>query len=861
MQPADAEPKTAEAKSEDAKSEEAKSQAAEAANAAKKEGPAAPAAPEAAALRNENIFAAKLDTETQKADNQRLGGNYSIILQPLVESSYYASEFGQASSPVVSLPRTLSIPKWHGELFETLRNSVFNARTFFQVGPVQPSRMNNYGARFSGGLPGWGFLSGSFGQVKNRGMVNGNILVPLPSERTPLTTDPQLRAVVARYLRGYPDQLPNRPDIDARALNTNAPQTTDSLNGSLRLDGPISPKEQVSLSHSINRQTIHSFQFLAGQNPDTVIHEQESRFTFRRTRNPNSEFSLAAQYLRRRSDLHPEPNAVGPTVDPRSASFLGPTVQYPLDRIENTFRYGGLGSQRMAGGRHRLSYGGDLQRYQLNGFEQNAQRGIFMFTNNFGRTAMENLLFGTPSSYQVRVGNTNRGFRNWATDFFLADQWRLLPKLQLYLGLRYNAITAPTEVNHRDTVPFHSDRNNFSPRFSFAYQAPGNWILRGGYTISYGQIFPVTYSQIRYNAPNVVTINVQNPNLLNPLAGVDLNAIGTRNTQLRFSPDLTSPYSHQYSLRVEREFGPVTLEVGYMGSRTIKLVSFYLQNRGGNVAGIPLTTATIDQRRADQRYYDVITIVNGGVAYLDAGVVSLRVREFRGFAGGLTYTQSKAMDQGSMYNSVAANLELFSPSQDQYDALKGSKALSAFDSPHALATYATYRTPNLRNLSRWADRVVGRWQIASTVMARSGTPFSLGTGSDAPGFGNVDGSGGDRPNLVNPAILGATVGNPNTSRDILNGSNFQFIAPGQSAGNLGRSTFRRQAILNVNGSVGREWKWDAGYTLRFQAEGFNLFNHAQFDQPQTTLAAPSFGKITNTLNDGRVLQLSLRLGF
>jgi len=44
-----------------------------------------------------------------------------------------------------------------------------------------------------------------------------------------------------------------------------------------------------------------------------------------------------------------------------------------------------------------------------------------------------------------------------------------------------------------------------------------------------------------------------------------------------------------------------------------------------------------------------------------------------------------------------------------------------------------------------------------------------------------------------------------------------------------------------------------------RGEAYNLTNHPQFDEPQRNLSAPPFGKITNTLNDGRVLQLGLRL--
>jgi hypothetical protein len=45
----------------------------------------------------------------------------------------------------------------------------------------------------------------------------------------------------------------------------------------------------------------------------------------------------------------------------------------------------------------------------------------------------------------------------------------------------------------------------------------------------------------------------------------------------------------------------------------------------------------------------------------------------------------------------------------------------------------------------------------------------------------------------------------------------------------------------------------------FRAEAFNLTNHPQFDEPQRNLSAPPFGKITNTLNDGRTFQLALRV--
>jgi hypothetical protein len=47
--------------------------------------------------------------------------------------------------------------------------------------------------------------------------------------------------------------------------------------------------------------------------------------------------------------------------------------------------------------------------------------------------------------------------------------------------------------------------------------------------------------------------------------------------------------------------------------------------------------------------------------------------------------------------------------------------------------------------------------------------------------------------------------------------------------------------------------------MLLRGEAFNLSNTPQFDEPQRNLSSPAFGKITNTLNDGRIFQLGLRI--
>ena len=307
---------------------------------------------------------------------------------------------------------------WHGEAFEFLQNSVFNARTFFQVGPVKPSHRNYYGGRFTGSIPKLGFLTVSGAQRAVQGMVNGNVLVPLPTERTPLTTDPEKRAIVQRFLDAYPNEYPNRLDFDPRALNTNSPQTINEVNAAGRLDTTLSKKDRLYSSYTINRQRIDAFQFVAGQNPDTELHTQRAKLTWQRVVSANTQFSLAMSFDRNRSVLLPEPNAVGPRLRfGYQIEELGPDSAFPVNRATNTFRYGG--SLSHIKGKHTVTLGADLLRFQLNGIESAQARGQYQFGNNFGRSAVDNLRWGTANAYEVTVGELSRGYRNWTAGFML----------------------------------------------------------------------------------------------------------------------------------------------------------------------------------------------------------------------------------------------------------------------------------------------------------------------------------------------------------------------------------------------------------------------------------------------------------
>jgi hypothetical protein len=519
-------------------------------------------------------------------------------------------------------------------------------------------------------------------------------------------------------------------------------------------------------------------------------------------------------------------------------------------------------SHLVSGGVHTFTFGGDFYRLQMNGVESSNQRGFYSFTNNFGRSAIQNFLNGTPTTYEVSVGELHRGFRQSAVNLFFGDKFRINSRLQLYYGVRYNADGAPYEINGLTPIPYPCDCNNWAPRFSIALRLAAGWTLRTSYNLSYGNPGPVTYQQARNNTPLVKPIMVQNPDLLDPLGGINLDDPNLRTTPLWLASDLRSSYSHQYNLLLERRvFGQALLRAGYVGSRSMKLMNNYMLNRAEQVPGIPLITATVDLRRPDQRYYDVRWVVNGGIGYLDAGQVSLDMPLRRGLAYSLRYTFSKAIDHGADYSFTAANMDMQKGrSQNGNYSLEDRRGLSLFDAPHAFSLAYSYDLPKWTNGPAPARWMFNGWQFSGITTLKAGTPLTLYLGSDAPGFGNVDGGPGDRPNILDPAILGRTVGHPDTAPLILSRDRFGYLAPGVMRGSLGKGTFRKSRIGNWNAALGKDWHSSGNRELTavLRIEAYNLTNTPQFDEPQRNLTSPSFGRITNTLNDGRIFQIGLR---
>jgi hypothetical protein len=385
----------------------------------------------------------------------------------------------------------------------------------------------------------------------------------------------------------------------------------------------------------------------------------------------------------------------------------------------------------------------------------------------------------------------------------------------------------------------------------------------------------------------VQVLEINTPNLVDALAlakaAPTMKPIpGAQQNLYLLSPDLVLPYTHMYNLGLEWALPAQTLvRAAYMGSRSFHLLTLGVYNRPVVVPGIPTTSATINKRRPDQRYGAINVVESNSIDYYDAAQASVEKRLTRGLTLRAAYTFSKDINLGGDFTNTASGVEvppeegtLTCETCNRFD----QKGLALFDTPQVLAISYAYRLPFFAGSTHGPAAALQGWQISGTTLFQSGVTFHLHTGSDAAGYGNVDGDTGDRPNILNPSLLGKTFDNPGTAAALLGADtcrrpgtdglpylHCQYfdtnIAPG-GRGNLGMNTFRKDGTANWNVAFGRSFRLPGGErSLDFRTEFINFFNTPQFDKPGVQLALATFGKITNTVNKGRQVQFTLRLNF
>jgi hypothetical protein len=404
------------------------------------------------------------------------------------------------------------------------------------------------------------------------------------------------------------------------------------------------------------------------------------------------------------------------------------------------------------------------------------------------------------------------------------------------------------------------------PRFGFAYDplGDGKTSIRGGGGIFYQTEDDGFFTGLRQipNPPFILTSNVFNANISQLALATGQGYVFPANVS---GYDLTAgrPVTYNYSLGVQRDIGRgILVDVKYVGSLSRH------QGGGRNINTLPFGTrflpesidATNGRPLPDNLLrpypgYANITMVERNVnANYNSLQATLNRRFARGLEVGIAYTYAKSLDYGSDERATATPALL--PQTRVYGK-------SSFDQTHVLVANWQYNLPSVKS-GRFAV-LTQDWQFSGVASFSSGVPLGINVntgGADLLGGGG--GADGQRVNLTCDPNLPTS---EKTVDRFFNTSCISF-APKGDIGNAGKDVVRGPGRQNFDMSLFRNFKLGEERQLTFRWELYNIFNHTQFNQIDTTAifnaagqqTNPTFGQALGT-SPARQMQLSLRFSF
>ena len=275
----------------------------------------------------------QIDNDAVKESNVRLGDNVTIVSEAPVESNYFATEHGRPGRRR-SGPRRTRRLAWR--IVRVASEQRFQRPHVLPGGrcdavPPQPTAAASPGARAKA------VTYRNVGQRKIRGMVNGNVLAPLAEERTPLATDPAMRAIVSRFLAAYPAGFPTAP------ISTRAPQhqraAAHRRNRIATSDGTATraPGARSRLLYDQPRSASMRSSSWPGRIRTPNINSHRARLAYRRSFSPATELAAGITFNRVKSLLLPSRT---PSARACGSGYqfeeLGPDSMFPIDRAQNS---------------------------------------------------------------------------------------------------------------------------------------------------------------------------------------------------------------------------------------------------------------------------------------------------------------------------------------------------------------------------------------------------------------------------------------------------------------------------------------------------------------------------------------------
>ena len=831
-----------------------------------------------------------------------------------VQTHGYSAEFGRAAGGIISAVTKSGTNSVRGTLFEFVRNSAMDAKGYFDEGDKPANfKRNQFGGTIGGPiLRNKLFFFGSYEGLRER--LGTTRFARLPNAAAhngllPAAGGGQRAVAIHPTFKPYFDLLypiPTGRDFgDGTAELAHAPTeptNEDFLVG--KIDWNFRGKDQFNVRVSSD---ISDNQVWADHPSFTNVTSTDTRYMTGQWQRIFSsgllnEFRVADNRTQRSTTPTPLLDV------PKNLYFGGPAyfgyIEVPgvlttagnpddsAEYVQNLYQVSD--TLTVNKGRHTVKAGFDFQRYHFDGFSNSRLGGTYRF-----RTLEEMLTLNRSATAQADrfLGNlpgtdTVRHMRQNYVAFFMHDDFRMGNRLSLSLGLRYEFVTDPYELDGKvagllkfadlesgpggitpGTKIFDnpSKSNGLAPRLGFSWKPFANdkTVVRGGGGIFYQ---PLTVSFYRGTAfrefPYFTGVDIRQPAVFGAaiqqvLAGGVGTAVQKRSEFIDYNTK--QPYSRQWHLNVQQDLaGGFVAEIGYMGSRGVNL-PFY-----GDPNSAPTEYLSDGTKRvipgATLRYPSwgrIRTRSTGAESAYEGMTASLQKRLSHGLQFQANYTLSRSIDTWSGGLQGSSDYLTGAGSAVDFWDIEFERGRSSFDVPHNFVFNTVYLLPFGETATGLRKVLTHGWQVSGIVALSSGLPFHPFVGFDRAGDRQSD-TDMQRPSWATGRNPGnAIIGTAEQWFDPL-----AFVLPAAGTfGNVKRNELRGPNLKVVdmsffkNQMIGRR-------QLQFRVEVFNLFNRANFNPPSSPLLFRADGpriagaeRVTSLATPARQLQLGVKFLF
>jgi hypothetical protein len=587
--------------------------------------------------------------------------------------------------------------------------------------------------------------------------------------------------------------------------------------------------------------------------------------------------------------------------------FTGFNDQTAFPQGRNITQYQFIDDYTEVKGRHTLKFGENYRRYDVSdhNFFYNNPAVYFGYV----AAGLQNFANGIAYQYrQAKNVASDVPVAMWGVGIYAHDDWKMASNFTLTFGLRgehnsnpvcqfncfanfkgpFGGLASVTSTNP-GSVPYSSDISyglhqaypgvdalNLLPSvgFSWSPSKDGKTIVSGGFGIFYDNVAAGLVDDLLANPPAAVSLRVRPAAGILPFdpgpnggaavfqASANAFSITQSNSQISAAlknlgaiftaPAITSIVGTVHSPRVEQW----NFQVQRQLSNTTALVVNYVGNHSGN---IPYTNAFgnaydlfglypgvkgIPAVAPDSNYAQVAQVQSGAIANYDGLQITVRKQFSHGFAGHFNYTWSHAVDEVS-------NGGLFSYGDSLLGQLVPGALATAnygnadYDIRHTITMDFIY-APKFKTGNRFADELLGGWQLGTKVIYHSGMPFSVTDANTA--LGNFSGALLATP-TGKQAMISGGCGEAAATTPCLTYAGFvdsnaaSFVSYSRFSAQA-RNTFRGPGYFDLDTNLFRTFPITERAKFALGISAFNLLNHPNFANPDSGFGDATYGQIT-----------------